>query len=196
MPRYDPSSALLVVDVQNDFADPKGTLSVEGGQDIVPFVNEEIAAARAAGATVVYTQDWHPEVTPHFEIDGGIWPVHCVGDTWGSEFLAGLDVGLAAEILRKGTDGKDGYSAFSVRDPRSGDVSATQLESLLRERGLERLVIVGIATDYCVKESVLDARRLGFQVTVLRDGVRPVNRRSGDDELAFRAMSEAGAEIE
>ena len=196
VPRYDATTALLVVDVQNDFADPKGSLSVEGGQEIVPFVNGEIAAARAAGATVIYTQDWHPDVTPHFEIDGGIWPVHCVGDTWGSEFLADLQVGPTAEILRKGTDGKDGYSAFSVRDPRSGDVSATRLESLHRERGLERRVIVGIATDYCVKESVLDARRLGFPSLVLRQGVRAVNRRPGDDELAFDAMRSAGAEIE
>jgi nicotinamidase/pyrazinamidase len=195
VPRHDRSTALLVVDLQNDFADPKGTLYVEGGQEIVPIVNEEIAAAQAAGATVIYTQDWHPEVTPHFEIDGGIWPVHCVGDTWGSEFLAGLEVGPTSEILRKGTDGKDGYSAFSVRDPRSGDVTATRLEALLRERGLQRLVIVGIATDYCVKESVLDARRLGFPATVLREGVRAVNRTAGDDELAFAAMAEVGAEI-
>jgi nicotinamidase/pyrazinamidase len=195
VPRHDRSTALLVVDLQNDFADPKGTLYVEGGQEIVPIVNEEIAAAQAAGATVIYTQDWHPEVTPHFEIDGGIWPVHCVGDTWGSEFLAGLEVGPTSEILRKGTDGKDGYSAFSVRDPRSGDVTATRLEALLRERGLERLVIVGIATDYCVKESVLDARRLDFASVVLRDGVRAVNRAAGDDELAFDAMAAAGAEI-
>jgi nicotinamidase/pyrazinamidase len=196
VPTYDARTALLVVDVQNDFADPKGTLSVEGGEDIVPFVNEQIERALADGATVVYTQDWHPEVTPHFEIDGGIWPVHCVGDTWGSEFLPDLRVAPEAEILRKGTDGKDGYSAFSVRDPRSGDVFATALEALLRDHELERLVIVGIATDYCVKESVLDARRLGFPVVVLREGVRAVNRRPGDDELAFDAMREVGAEIQ
>jgi len=196
VPTYDPTTALLVVDVQNDFADPKGTLYVQGGQDIVPFVNEQVALALAAGATVVYTQDWHPEVTPHFEIDGGIWPVHCVGDTWGAEFLPDLEVAASAELLRKGTDGKDGYSAFSVRDPRSGDVFATRLEALLREHRLERLVIVGIATDYCVKESVLDARRLGFPATVLSEGVRAVNLRPGDDELAFQAMREVGAEIE
>jgi nicotinamidase/pyrazinamidase len=195
MASYDPGTALLVVDVQNDFAHPKGTLYVQGGQDIVPFVNEQVSGALAAGATVVYTQDWHPEVTPHFEIDGGIWPVHCVGDTWGSEFLPDLEIAADAEILRKGTDGEDGYSAFSVRDPRSGDVSATALEAFLRGRALERLVIVGIATDYCVKESVLDARRLGFPAVVLRDGVRAVNRRPHDDDLAFAAMAEAGAEI-
>jgi nicotinamidase/pyrazinamidase len=196
VPAYDRTTALLVVDVQNDFADPKGSLYVQGGQDVVPFVNEQVSRALSAGATVIYTQDWHPEVTPHFEIDGGIWPVHCVGETWGSEFLPDLEVAPSAEILRKGTDGKDGYSAFSVRDPRSGDVFATALEALLRDHGLERLVIVGIATDYCVKESVLDARRLGFPVTVLREGCRAVNRRPGDDALAFGAMREVGAEIE
>ena len=196
MPAYDRSTALLVVDVQNDFADPNGTLSVEGGRDIVAFVNDQVARAIAEAATVIYTQDWHPEVTPHFETDGGMWPVHCVRDTWGSDFLPDLEVTPAAQILRKGTDGEDGYSAFSVRDPRSGDVFATALEALLRDHGLERLVIVGIATDYCVKESVLDARRLGFPSLVLSDGVRAVNRRPGDDALAFGAMREAGAEIE
>jgi nicotinamidase/pyrazinamidase len=196
VPAYDRQTALLVVDVQNDFADPKGSLYVSGGQDIVPFVNEQISRALAEGATVIYTQDWHPEVTPHFEIDGGIWPVHCVGATWGSEFLPDLQIAPGAELLRKGTDGKDGYSAFSVRDPRSGDISATRLEALLHERGLTKLVIVGIATDYCVKDSVLDARRLGFPATVLRDGVRAVNLKVGDDELAFTAMREVGAEIE
>jgi len=161
----------------------------------VPFVNDQVARALTGGATIVYTQDWHPDITPHFEIDGGIWPVHCVGDTWGSEFLPDLEVAPAAELFRKGTDGKDGYSAFSVRDPRSGDVSSTRLEGLLRERGLARLVIVGIATDYCVKESVLDARRLGFPAMVLAEGVRAANRRHGDDDLVFDAMREAGAEI-
>jgi nicotinamidase/pyrazinamidase len=193
---YDPRAALLIVDVQNDFADPKGSLSVSGGEDIVPFVNAEIARARRAGARVIYTQDWHPEVTPHFQIDGGIWPVHCVGDTWGAEFLPGLDVGPRDEILRKGTDGKDGYSAFSVRDPRSGEVFATRLEQLLREIQAERLVIAGIATDYCVKESVLDARRLDFPSVVLTQGVRAVDLEPGDGDRALEAMREAGAELE
>ncbi|HEX6230197.1 MAG TPA: isochorismatase family protein, partial [Actinomycetota bacterium] len=170
MPRYDPKTALLVVDVQNDFAHPDGTLYVGGGEEVVSFVNYEIDQALAAGALVVYTQDWHPESTPHFEKDGGVWPVHCVRNTWGAEFLQGLRV--EGPVVRKGVDGKDGYSGFSVRDPRSGDVSATQLESLLRERGIERLVIAGIATDYCVVQTTMDARRLGFPVTVLKDGIR------------------------
>ncbi len=110
---------------------------MRGGQDVVPVANAEIEHALAAGATVVHTQDWHPEVTPHFQKDGGIWPGHCVQDTWGAAFHPRLEI--AGEVVRKGADGRDGYSGFSVRDPESGDVSATQLESMLRGRGIERL---------------------------------------------------------
>lgn len=193
MERYDARTALLVVDAQNDFADPNGSLYVRGGEELVPLVNAEIARALAAGATVAYTQDWHPETTPHFRKDGGVWPVHCVMETWGAEFLPGLRVEGA--IVRKGADGKDGYSGFSVRDPTSGDVSATQLESLLRGRGVERLVIAGIATDYCVVETTLDARRLGFPVTVLGDAIRAVNLEPEDGERALERMRDAGAQI-
>lgn len=193
MERYDARTALLVVDAQNDFADPNGSLYVRGGEEVVPLVNAEIARALAAGATVAYTQDWHPETTPHFQKDGGVWPVHCVMETWGAEFLPGLRV--EGPIVRKGADGKDGYSGFSVRDPTSGDVSATQLESLLRERKVERLVIAGIATDYCVVETTLDARRLGFPVTVLADAIRAVNLEPQDGERALERMRDAGARI-
>lgn len=193
MERYEARTALLVVDAQNDFADPNGSLYVRDGEEVVPLVNAEIARALAAGATVAYTQDWHPETTPHFRKDGGVWPVHCVMETWGAEFLPGLRVEGA--IVRKGADGKDGYSGFSVRDPTSGDVSATQLESLLRGRGVERLVIAGIATDYCVVETTLDARRLGFPVTVLGDAIRAVNLEPEDGERALERMRDAGAQI-
>jgi nicotinamidase/pyrazinamidase len=192
---YDPTTALLVVDVQNDFADGKGTLYVRGGERVVPVVNEEIDRATAAGATIVYTQDWHPEVTPHFERDGGIWPVHCVAESWGAEFHRDLTVVRDAPVIRKGADGRDGYSAFSVRDPRSGDVEATKLESLLRDRGLERVVIAGLATDYCVVETVLDARRLGHPTTVLLQGVRAVELQTGDGDRALDRMRDVGAEL-
>src|SRR5207342_2380220 len=127
--RYDPATALIVVDVQNDFADPAGSLSVREGHLIVPVVNAEISKAVAGGTSVLYTQDWHPEHTPHFAQDGGIWPVHCVQETWGAAFHPDLDVD--GEIVRKGADGEDGYSAFSVRDPMSGAVSSTALERIL-----------------------------------------------------------------
>jgi nicotinamidase/pyrazinamidase len=192
---YDPKTALLVVDVQNDFADGKGSLYVRGGERILPIVNREIERAAEAGATIVYTQDWHPEVTPHFERDGGIWPVHCVAESWGSEFHRDLTVLPDAPVLRKGADGRDGYSAFSVRDPRSGDVEATKLESLLDERGIEQVVIAGLATDYCVVETVLDARRLGHPTTVLLDAVRAVDLQVGDGDRALDRMRAAGADL-
>jgi len=196
MPAYDSRTALLVVDVQNDFVDPRGSLHVRGGPDVIDFINAQIDAAREAGALVVYSQDWHPPVTPHFQKDGGVWPVHCLGDTWGSEFYPGLKVAPDAERILKGTGGEDGYSAFSVRDPNTGATSATQLESVLRARGIRRLAIVGLATDYCVKETALDALRLGFEVVVLREGIRAVDLQPGDGERAEAAVAAAGGRIE
>ena len=192
---YGPGAALLVVDVQNDFADPKGSLYVRGAENIIGRINERIREAEAAGSPVIYTQDWHPPVTAHFQKDGGIWPVHCVQGTWGAEFHADLLVLGHAPIVRKGSAGEDGYSAFSVRDPVSGDVSRTKLGELLRARGVERVVIAGLATDYCVKESALDAVRLGFRSTVLTDAVRAVDLQPGDGERALAALASAGAEL-
>jgi nicotinamidase/pyrazinamidase len=194
MPSYGPTVALIVTDVQNDFADPAGSLSVHGGDEIVPFVNEQIRRASDAGARVVYTQDWHPPSTPHFQKDGGIWPVHCVEGSWGAAFHPDLDV--VGEVVRKGTGGEDGYSGFSVRDPRTGDRGPTALESLLRDHGVQDVVVVGIATDYCVKETVLDAVRLGFGATVFLEGIRAVDLRPGDGERAVEEMRGAGAPVE
>ena len=196
MTEYGPTDALIVVDVQNDFADPAGALYVRGGEEVVPVVNAEVVDALAAGAAVVYTQDWHPEVTPHFLADGGTWPVHCVGETWGAAFHPGLRVVEGAPVVRKGIDGRDGYSGFSVRDPKSGDVEATRLESLLREHRVERVVVAGLATDYCVVETALDARRLGHPTRVLLDGVRAVELRPGDGERALARMHEAGVDLD
>ncbi|MEX0743913.1 MAG: isochorismatase family protein [Actinomycetota bacterium] len=196
MAEYDRGDALLVVDVQNDFADPGGSLFVRGGEEILPVVNREVQTALAAGSTVVFTQDWHPERTPHFQTDGGIWPVHCVRETWGAEFHPALHRPPEAAVLRKGVDGEDGYSGFSVRDPGTGEVEATGLESLLRDGGIERVLVAGLATDYCVKETVLDARRLGFKTVVLLGAVRAVDLQPGDGDRAIDRMREAGAEIE
>ena len=191
MATYEGGTALIVVDVQNDFADPSGSLSVEGGDAIVAGVNREVALAQDAGALIAYTQDWHPPVTPHFSKDGGIWPVHCVKETWGAEFHP--DLRVEGEVVRKGADGGDGYSGFSVRDPRSGETSPTILESVLRAYGVERLVICGLATDYCVVETVMDATRLGFPVQVVSDAVKPVDLEPGDGERAIARMRSAGA---
>jgi nicotinamidase/pyrazinamidase len=191
--RYDPQTALIVVDVQNDFADPAGSLYVREGEAVVPVANDEVAAAGEAGAPVVYTQDWHPESTPHFEKDGGLWPVHCVRDSWGAMFHP--DLRVSGDVVRKGTKGEDGYSAFSSRDPLSGDTAPTVLHRMLDERGVQRIVICGLATDFCVVETVTDARELGYPVAVLRDGIRAVDRTPGAGDLALQRMRGTGAEL-
>ncbi len=172
---YDDRSALVVVDLQNDFAHPDGSLYVNGGDVLVDGVNDEIARASAGGATVVLTQDWHPATTPHFDTDGGVWPVHCVAGTWGAALVTGLDPDHAASVVvRKGTNGEDGYSAFAMREP-GGDVDLpTGLAGLLRERGVEQVVVCGLATDVCVAATALSAREAGFGTTVLWDLARPV----------------------
>jgi nicotinamidase/pyrazinamidase len=192
--RYDPRTALLIVDVQNDFADLAGGLAVRGGDAIVPRLNANSEAAVAAGALVAYTQDWHPEVTPHFAKDGGTWPVHCVAGTWGAEFYPGLVV--SGPSVRKGSNGEDGYSGFTMRDPVSGDTIPTELEGLLRERGVERVVIAGLATDYCVKATALDAVRLGFVATVLSEAIAAVDLQPGDGERALAEMRAVGVTVE
>ena len=190
MVRWDEHTALVVVDVQNDFADPRGSLSVQGGDEIIPTLNDAITAAEAAGACLIYTQDWHPPDTPHFEKDGGIWPVHCVQDSWGADLHPNLRV--VGEVVRKGTAGEDGYSGFTVRDPASGDPRDTLLDSLLRDRGIRTVVVGGLATDYCVRDTALDAIHRDFVTFVLIDAVRAVDLYPGDGARAFEAMRRAG----
>jgi nicotinamidase/pyrazinamidase len=194
VPRYDSSTALVVVDVQNDFADPAGSLYVRGGEDVVSRINDEIQVALTDGAFVVYTQDWHPPSTPHFAKDGGVWPVHCVAETLGAELHPGLVV--AGPSVRKGSNGEDGYSGFTMRDPVSGEDRPTELEALLRDRDVTRVVVGGLATDFCVLGTVLDARRLGFETTVLTRGVAAVELKPGDGERALAQMAEAGAQLD
>ena len=188
--RYGPDVALVVVDVQNDFADPGGSLYVKEGGSILPLVNSEQRLAREAGALVVYTQDWHPESTKHFAKDGGIWPVHCVGGTWGAEFHPALDVD--GPTVRKGTNGEDGYSGFTMKDPVTEETKPTELEGLLRERGIQKVVVVGLATDYCVSATAIDAARLGFRTEVLQDAIAFVNLQPDDGAKAIQMMQAAG----
>jgi nicotinamidase/pyrazinamidase len=168
---------------------------VAGGADIIPTVNEAVRDALEAGALVVATQDWHPESTPHFAKDGGIWPVHCVRDTWGAELHPAFAVPADAPRIRKGQNGEDGYCAFFVRDPVSGEETPTELEGILRDHGVERVVVAGLATDYCVKETAIDAARLGFEVTLLGDAVAAVNLEPSDGDRALAEMADAGVEI-
>jgi nicotinamidase/pyrazinamidase len=192
--RYDPRTALIVVDVQNDFADPGGGLSVAGGDAIVPTVNAEIASASDGGAFVVYTQDWHPPSTPHFAKDGGIWPVHCVAGTWGAELHPDL-AEVAGGRVRKGVNGEDGYSGFTMRDAETGETIPTELEELLRARDIERVIVCGLATDYCVKATAIDAATLGFETSLLPSAVRAVDLNPGDGDRAIVAMRDAGVAV-
>lgn len=193
MTGYDASTALVVVDVQNDFADPSGSLYVRGGENVVSQINDEIQLALSDGALVVYTQDWHPPSTPHFAKDGGVWPVHCVAETWGAELHN--DLLVAGPSVRKGSNGEDGYSGFTMRDPVSGDDRPTELAALLSDRDVTRVVVGGLATDYCVLGTVLDARRLGFETLVLTEAVAAVELTPGDGQAALGQMAEAGAEL-
>jgi nicotinamidase/pyrazinamidase len=191
--RYGPHVALVVVDLQNDFADPAGSLSVRGGADIVPLVNAEIERALAAGAAVAYTQDWHPAHTPHFAQDGGIWPVHCVRKTWGAELHPGLSV--RGPIVRKGSHGEDGYSGFSMRDAAGGPPVPTKLDGMLARGGATRLVVCGLATDYCVKATALDGVRLSYETAILLGAIRAVDLKPGDGERALEEMAAAGVTL-
>ena len=192
---YGPGDALVVVDVQNDFAHPDGSLFVQGGDAVVARVNDEVDAAHDADAVVVYTQDWHPPDTPHFADRGGTWPVHCVRDTWGAELHADLHVVDGAPVVHKGTGDEDGYSGFTVRDLASDTDVRTELDPILREAGVERVVVVGIATDVCVKATVLDAVELGYDTTVLADATAAVDLEEGDRDRALAEMAAAGATV-
>ncbi len=187
---FDPQTALVVVDVQNDFADPGGSLSVAGGAEVVPVVNRLAEAALAAGGFVVYTQDWHPAHTPHFAKDGGIWPDHCIADSWGAAFHPSLAV--LGPSVHKGANGEDGYSGFTMRDPESGAEQPTELDGLLRDRGVQRVVVCGLATDYCVKATALDAVRLGYAADLATDAIAAVNLAPGDGEAALAQLAAAG----
>lgn len=195
MTSYNGATALVVVDTQNDFADPQGSLYVKGGEEVIGVINDEIARAREAGAPVIFTQDWHPAVTPHFEKDGGIWPVHCVAGTWGAELHPDVDHDAGETRIQKGIEGEDGYSGFNVQNTETKEVTSTGLERLLRDSGIEKVVVVGLATDYCVKATAVDAASLGFETTVIMDAIRAVNLQPDDGLKAIEEMKTAGVKI-
>jgi nicotinamidase/pyrazinamidase len=170
-------------------------LSVAGGEAIVPIVHGEIEMATNAGALVVLTQDWHPASTPHFARDGGIWPVHCVAGSWGAELHPGLRAPAGAPRIRKGANGEDGYSGFTMRDPMSGATIPTELDGLLRSAGVEVVVVCGLATDYCVRSTALDAVRLGFETAVLADAIAAVDLAPGDGAKALDEIRDVGVRI-
>jgi nicotinamidase/pyrazinamidase len=189
--KIDPArDALVVVDLQNDFC-PGGALAVRDGDAIVPVVNRYLERFASAGAPVFLTRDWHPPVTTHFQAYGGVWPPHCVQGTRGAEFHPGLKPPAGAEIVSKGMDPtRDSYSAFQAED------SAGQpFPTVLTSRGVRRLYVGGLATDYCVRASVLDALNAGFEVVVLSDAIGAVDLKPGDGARAMEEMRNAGAKF-
>lgn len=173
--------ALIVVDVQNDFC-PGGALAVPDGDAVVEPVNRLAADA----SFVVATRDWHPANHGSFAAQGGPWPEHCVAGTPGAELHAGLDRGRIDAVLDKGqAPDREGYSGFE----------GTELEQLLREHQVDAVDIAGLALDYCVKATALDARRAGLDVTVHRGATRAVEVQPGDGERAVEELRAAGVEV-
>src|SRR5256714_10322995 len=181
----DNKKALIVVDVRNDFC-PGGSLAVANGDQVVAPLNQLIKEFLDRGEPVYKTRDWHPPQTKHFQAYGGIWPVHCVQETRGAEFHPDLSTDPRVTIISKGFDEKaDGYSGFD----------GTNLAELLREQGVTEVWVGGLATDYCVKHTVLDALKQGFEVKALADAMRAVNVNPDDGALAIAEMRSAGAEM-
>lgn len=176
--------ALIVVDVQNDFC-PGGTLAVPHGDEVVAPLNKLIDEFLDRGDPVYKSRDWHPRTTKHFAAYGGTWPVHCVQNTRGAQFHPALRDDPRIKVISKGEGDADGYSAFDDTD----------LGSQLRNAGIQELVVGGLATDYCVKNTVLDAVDRGFRVKAVKDAMRPVELQPGDGERAIEEMRAAGAEI-
>ncbi len=174
--------ALVLVDVQSDFVD--GSLAVPGAASIVPALNRYVGEFERRGLPVVATRDWHPADHASFAAQGGRWPSHCVAGTRGAEFAPGLSLGPRASVVSKATErGREAYSGFD----------GTSLDATLRELGVKRLFVGGLATDYCVLETVKDALRHRYEVFLLGDAIRAVDARPGDGVRAQREMLWAGA---
>ena len=186
-PALSSSDALLIVDVQRDFC-PGGALAVPDGDAVVPVLNQWIAAAQDAGAAVFASRDWHPPDHVSFQAQGGPWPSHCVAETDGADLHPELALPESATIIDKGTDaGHEAYSAFE----------GTDLAAKLRAAGSERLWVGGLALDYCVRASVLDARRIAdLPVHLIPSATRAVEVQPGDGSRALDEMRSAGAVTE
>lgn len=177
----------MVVDVQNDFC-PGGALGVPGGDRIVPRVNRTIELFERRGLPILATRDWHPKVTKHFKEFGGAWPPHCIQGTKGARFHPDLRLPKDVVILSKGMDPEqDSYSGFQAYNGQGRD-----LESVIRDLGADEVYLCGLATDYCVRATALDAMRRGIRVRVLEDAIKGVDVKPGDSEAAVREMRAAG----
>ena len=183
MPK-ETNRALIVVDVQNDFC-PGGSLAVPAGDEVVEPLNKMIAEFLERGEPVFKTRDWHPAKTKHFAAFGGTWPVHCVQGTKGAEFHPKLMDDIHIRVISKGLGDEDSYSGFD----------GTDLALQLRRLGVEEVWVGGLATDYCVKNTVLDALKQGFKVKAVVDAMRPVELEPDDGKRAIQEMRNAGAEM-
>jgi nicotinamidase/pyrazinamidase len=182
--------ALVIVDPQIDFC-PGGALPVVDGDKIMPVLNQYIGKLTRAGVPIFATRDWHPEKTSHFNTGGGLWPPHCIQGSKGAQFHPDLKLPLEAIIVSAGMGSdEDGYSGFLGRDD-----SGARLADLLRQRRVERIFVGGLATDYCVKHTVIDGLKQGFKVVLLADAVRGVNLRPDDSKQAIEEMVRSGAEV-
>jgi nicotinamidase/pyrazinamidase len=180
--------ALVIVDVQNDFC-PGGALAVEGADEVVPVLNEYIEHFAAVGLPIFVTRDWHPRKTSHFKTYGGVWPAHCVQDTVGAEFHRDLKLSPDMIVVSKGSAAdEDSYSAFQAKDDAGVPVA-----ELLRRLNVGRIFVGGLATDYCVKYTALDALQAGFAVVLLLDAIRGVDLQPGDSARALAEVRAAGA---
>ncbi len=182
--------ALLVVDIQNDFC-PGGALAVPEGNTIVPRVNRTIELFVRRGLPVLATRDWHPPVTKHFKDYGGAWPPHCVQGTKGARFHPELRLPKDTVVLSKGMDPEqDSYSGFQALNDGGRD-----LESVVHDLGIDELFLCGLATDYCVRATALDAQRRGIRIHVLEDAIKGVDVRPGDSEAAIAEMRRSGVPL-
>jgi nicotinamidase/pyrazinamidase len=182
-PKLGRNTALIVVDVQNDFI-PGGTLPTAGGDQVVQPLNTYIQLVTQAGGKAFASRDWHPENHVSFRSRGGPWPPHCLQNSWGAQFHADLRLPADARILSKGYDSDlEAYSAFD----------GTGLASLLREERITRVLVGGLATDYCVYNTALDALKLGLETWLLTDAIRAVDALPGDGDRAIERMLAAGA---
>ena len=178
----DKHTALVVVDVQKDFC-PGGALAVHEGDRVVPVLNKYIEKFRKADSPIIYTRDWHPSSHSSFRDQGGPWPQHCIRNTQGAQFHPDLAKPRPEEIVSKADKKDEAYSFFQ----------GTELAGKLRQRGIRRLLVGGLATDYCVKETVLDGLKYGFEVYHLDDASRGVNVKPDDSERALQEMTAKGA---
>lgn len=181
---------LVVIDVQNCFM-PDGALPVANGDKVVPVLNRYIKLFRREALPVYATRDWHPEFTHHFKDYGGDWPAHCIQGTEGAKFHPDLELPEDMEIISAGMDpNSQGYSSFEGVNEQG-----VSFEESLRGREIKHLFVGGLATDYCVKTTVLDALQKSFRVTVLMDAIKGVEVEPGDSTRALEAMIRAGARL-